>query len=538
MEAIRSLRVAWRQRGWSLLARALMQRMGFWLALSAGWLSYLLVVFGILVEGHSYWPRMLWGATVVALGLWLLGWVSPTLYLVVAFFVGVVNLSYGYIAHNWRVGALEYRLMTTLDSPWRERSEFIATYVVGSKFFWFLTSYVLFGVFLGVLARRQARGIPFRVRVAAGLGLLLLVGLGYWKWPLLEDYPLLRFGTAAHRVYKDYRVILTRRPRIRRLMARMPETPCPSPFTKVVFVLGESANRDFMHLYGFDMPTTPFLDSLEGKVYFKAISPVNQTLTSVPVILTPAKVDEFDRFYNEPSVLSYLRKCGYQVFWLSNQLRYSPYTSTVSSIADEADVVRFIFYELGEEYAGGYDENLMRILYPEDIVPGKRQVFFFHLLGSHFDWKQRYPPEAALISNPQNNVDHYINSIAYTDRVLERIFRYFAEQEDPFLFVYTPDHGEFVAPKEVGHAFATSYQEEYRIPLVFWASVESPRLQRLQQLVQDRIVNTETMDLVLLYLVGQREDPGLSFRPWVLSLGPPRVRNYYELPYITYQERP
>ncbi|NPA31076.1 MAG: phosphoethanolamine transferase [Chloroflexi bacterium] len=510
------------------------------LAAGALWTAFLPLLYGLGREAHSYQPDMLLPAALVALTLFVLGWVHPILYLVAALPVGLLNAVYAHVAHFWRVGNLEIRVETALDSSPGESSEFLRVFVLQSKFAWALMGYLAVALALGVLyARLRPRATTRTGRAWAvrGAALGLLLGLGALAWPRLQVYPAIRLGTTTYRVYTRVNPILERKERVAAFMATAPPLDCDARFDKIVFVLGESANRDFMSLYGYPRPTTPFLEGLEGKVVARAISPVNQTMSAVPIIMTPATVTDYEVFYTSPSIVSDLRRCGYETFWISNQLRYSPYTSSVSSIASEAEHVRFVLDDLEGGKFGQPDEVLLQLLPTEDIVPGRKQAFFIHLLGSHFDWKDRYPPDKALIPEPRDLRDIYANTIYYTDQVLAQIFARFQPRSENLLFIYTSDHGEWITPDKGGHAFSHAFQDEYRIPLVFWAS-DPTVLEPLAQAMKGRLVNTETLDRQVRYLVGLEDEPGVSYRTLVLSLGPGRVRDYLDLPYLEYRETP
>ncbi len=507
------------------------------LVLAAAWTALFIPLYGLLFEGHSYSLDLLLAGGLVALLLAALGWVHPLLLLVLGFLVGLANAVYAHVAHFWRIGNLLIRIQTVLDSSPGEAREFIEVFVLRSKFAWFLLAHLFVGLALsGAYLYLRRRLGPPAWRLKGRLALALLLGVAVGMVPKMKTYPLPVLVTTTYQAYKELQPLLERKQNWEHIQAQVPPLECNDRYEKIVFILGESANRDFMSVYGFEMPTTPFLDQLQPKVVLRAISPVNQTMTSVPILFTAATVLDYDAFYTSPSVLTYLRRCGYQTFWLSNQLRYSPYTSSVSSIASEADVVRFVL-EVMQPKETPYDEVLLELLEPGDVVPGKKQAFFFHLLGSHFNWEDRYPPDKALIPQPRNLVETYINTIYYSDYVVSRIFDYFRSRTESMLFVYTSDHGEYVTEEEVGHAFSNAFQEEYRAPLVYW-STSPETLTPLAEAAKGRLVNMETLDLQLLYLVGLREDPGLSFSTQVLSLGPPRVRDYRDLPSASYHEEP
>ncbi len=507
------------------------------LALAVLWLVAFPPALGMVIEKRPYYLAMWPGAGLLLVAVGLLGWLHPALYLPSALVVGLLNAAYLHTDHFWRIGDLSVRIETALDSSPGEAQEFFQRFVLHAKFAWLLIFYVLLALGLGGLYWWLRRGKPRRFGWAKRLGISLplvaaLLGLGF---PLLKAYPAVHLGATTYEVYHRVNRILERKDWVAQALAEQPTLDCNAPYDHIVFILGESATRDFMHAYGFDLPTTPFLDQLEDKVLIRAISPVNQTMTSVPILMTAATVQDYEPYYTTPSIVSDLRRCGYTTYWFSNQLRYSPYTSSVSSIASEADVVKFVTDELN--LYNQPDGVLLQLFSPEDIHPGEKQAFFFHLLGSHFDWKNRYPHDQALIPEPKDLVETYINTIYYTDQILGEIFQRFQERSENMLFIYTSDHGEWITPDQGGHANAHSFQEEYRIPLVFWAT-HPQDLTPIAQAAQDHLVNTETLDLQIRYLVGLEPEPGLSYSTKVLSLGPGRIREYTELPYVERPETP
>ncbi|NPA93755.1 MAG: phosphoethanolamine transferase [Chloroflexi bacterium] len=506
------------------------------LVAGAVWTTFLPLLYGLRFESHSYQPMMLWGGVLLAFALVLWGWAHPLLYLIGAFFVSVINAVYALVAHMWHIGDLDIRVETALDSSPGESSEFIRQFVLQSKFAWALWAYVLVALALGGVywfVWRKKRRHAWRWRGLAAVAAVAVVALG---WVVVREYPAVRLSATTYRIYTRVNPILARKEYVENFMATAPPLDCDAPFDKVVFVLGESANRDYMHAYGFPLPTTPFLDGLQDKVLVRAISPANQTMSAVPIIMTPATVHDYDAFYTNPSIVSDLRRCGYETYWLSNQLRYSPYTSSVSSIASEADVVRFVLEELNPDHEPP-DGILFQLFSPDDVVPGKKQAFFFHLLGSHYEWEKRYPPDKALIAQPKDLLDEYANTIYYTDYFLSQVFALFQDHSENMLFIYVSDHGEWMMPDRGGHASSNPLQEEYRVPLVFWAT-DPAVLQPIAQATNGRLVNTETLDVQVRFLLGLETDPGISYSTEVLSLGPGRIREYLDMPDLGYHETP
>ena len=95
----------------------------------------------------------------------------------------------------------------------------------------------------------------------------------------------------------------------------------------------------------------------------------------------------------------------------------------------------------------------------------------FHLKGSHFNFINRYPQEFAKFSKPDTYdlIPNYIDSIAYTDYVLQQIQEYAAKHLNLQAMVYFSDHATMPDKRRSPNfgGFAT-----VRIPLFTYFSDE------------------------------------------------------------------
>lgn len=154
-----------------------------------------------------------------------------------------------------------------------------------------------------------------------------------------------------------------------------------------VFVIGESHTRDRMTAYGpQEHETTPWLKDMRSDRNFilfdKAYTSYVATVSALTYALT-AKNQYNDISYDDsPSIVEVVRASGYETYWLSNQSKISPWSTPISIISSNAD--HHVW--LGETYDG----ELLKHLPTQD---GKPTVIFIHLVGSHTDYPNRYPPE-------------------------------------------------------------------------------------------------------------------------------------------------
>ena len=103
-------------------------------------------------------------------------------------------------------------------------------------------------------------------------------------------------------------------------------------------MIGESARRDHLGLYGYQPNTTPNMGIQPDLLVFKdMVSYGYNTSTSIPYLMTKAPDTEM-----KPSFLSVFKQAGFKVYWLSNQAKYGEFDSLISSYAQSADVVHFL----------------------------------------------------------------------------------------------------------------------------------------------------------------------------------------------------
>ena len=273
----------------------------------------------------------------------------------------------------------------------------------------------------------------------------------------------------------------------------------------VIFVIGESASRTYMHAYNPNFPfdNTPWLDSKLEKIPptlplpadakinpdYSATPDNTPTLTqpdgkfiifknvyaswtqTVPVLqraLTEQSQYNDKEFFEAVSIVDAARKAGYKTYWFSNQGRYGEFDSAITLVAKTADVSdwtddTFDFSELE-------DEILLKYL--ERVNPNENNFIVLHLMGSHIYYNSRYPSRfkkwvtadgtGMMLAAPS-----YANSILYTDFVLSKIFDYARANLNLQAMIYFSDHGEDL---EISHNPDVFRFEMLRVPMFIWLS--------------------------------------------------------------------
>lgn len=315
---------------------------------------------------------------------------------------------------------------------------------------------------------------------------------------------------------------------------------------RVVVVIGESASRAHLSLYGYPLPTTPRLDSIRGDLFLfdDAVASSTTTAENMPRLLTfmtdePGAAD----WYEYPSVLQVFRRLGYRTYWISNQ-EYSGRWSNLSSIlSEDADVLKYVgSMDSDDHFLDRFDDVLIPEWKSALSAPDSLQLVFLHLMGSHFQYENRFPPSRRrfigsdvqsrlprkwLDSKKATVVADYDNSILFSDSILAGVIADVRAMRDPALFIYLSDHGEDVyddrdyrgrEPKFVDVPFIVFANEAYR--------QRNPGIVKAMEEAANRPFSTSELPQILLGLTGTAYhfydsvrdplSPGFAPRPrWV-----------------------
>lgn len=225
-----------------------------------------------------------------------------------------------------------------------------------------------------------------------------------------------------------------------------------------VLVLGESARRDHLALYGYQADTTPNMAVEKDLLVFKdMVSYGYNTSTSIPYTMTKANDTAM-----QPSFLSVFKQAGFKIFWLSNQAKYGEFDSLISSYAASADVVHFMStHSYSMETPENFDEKLLPYYDKALLDKAPKKLIVLHLYGSHPDFEKRYPLSAKKFESS------YDNSIYYTDIMLSEILKRLTKQSALSAMFYLSDHGLSLGEcgQVDGHIDA---KNSYEVPFFMW----------------------------------------------------------------------
>ena len=280
-----------------------------------------------------------------------------------------------------------------------------------------------------------------------------------------------------------------------------------------VMVVGETARAHNFSLYGYLRDTNPLLSKTPGIIAFPdATTQSNTTHKSVPMLLSAASAEDFERLFHEKGILAAFKEAGFHTVFISNQL---PNHSFIDFLGEQADEHYFLktedaskgnHYDAGNHYDVGnhYDADLLTKL--DEILPeadaSSSSYYRYHKLfvvlhtyGSHFNYQERYPrsfayfkPDSRSEAKPENRQDllnAYDNTIRYTDYILhgivERLQKWEGVQaktdgvydQTISAMLYTSDHGENIFDDDRRlflHAAPKASDYELHVPFIIWTS--------------------------------------------------------------------
>ena len=280
---------------------------------------------------------------------------------------------------------------------------------------------------------------------------------------------------------------------------------------KVVVILGESARADLMSAYGYERPTTPWLDSIskisEDVVLFNDVcSSGPNTIMSSQRIFTFWNNTPNKAWYNYPDLTNVLAHAGYYTQWITQQNPQNMY-AIERLFANSAHKLykthRYTsLYKIKDSSlsAMAYDEALLPALHRYDSqhathVNRKNIFTMVHLMGSHQNYSERYPPafdffkakdiKECLTEDAKRQKAAYLNSLRYTDHLLEKIIKHYSSQRT--LVFYFSDHGEMVdEPQQPGYFGHGTNVDHPTVDIPFFVYA-SPQLRKEHTELWERI---------------------------------------------------
>ena len=266
----------------------------------------------------------------------------------------------------------------------------------------------------------------------------------------------------------------------------------------IIFIIGESYIREHSPLYGYPLPTTPFLSAEQqaGRLFAftDVVSPYNQTTRVIRNMLSCNSLGDGEDWSTAPPLTAVFKKNGYRVSMFDNQKTSDMgqvFAFSLNTFLYHPRMLATCYHEVNDstfEYDGQLVDYLQRHLPKQSEA---RQLIVFHLMGQHISFSHRYPEgydyftadsihfrkESWLTPDMRKEIAYYDNATRYNDDVIRQLTTLYQDQKT--VMVYFSDHGEEVYDYRasygrddwsMGSAPQQVLRYQYMVPFVVWCS--------------------------------------------------------------------
>lgn len=276
--------------------------------------------------------------------------------------------------------------------------------------------------------------------------------------------------------------------------------PSSKPNT-VILVIGESETRTLMNAYNPNhVKNTPWLTSMKENPDFTLFNNAYACVWyTVPVLehaLTESNFYNNKEFNSSISIIDMAKKAGYKTYWFSNQGSVGVADTPITLVAKTADVSEWVDQELKETTVDG---ALLPFLH--NVNPQEKNFIVLHLMGSHIEYRNRYPKEFQVFNDERYNENaDFDNTVLYTDHVLSQIYDYARANLNLDAMIYFSDHG---SDPDVGRQPDSASFKVLRIPLFCYLSEDyQKRNPEIYQTVKAHQNKFFTNDLMYEFVCG------------------------------------
>lgn len=464
------------------------------------------------------------GVTILFFALYALSFYSARLYKILAFALLAINAIFA-IAQIFLIFSLELTyshgtLDALVQTTPKEAFEFAHAFLNFKLIAAFLALLIFVIAALRLRVSQRARMKLCRaIKLAFLLSLLVFIAHAAFKSYVaksskmrasviiaLNKIPIYNFAFVTKDYFgADFKSVRELQAGYQSIYASHSHKTAPNRISNVVFIIGESLQRNFMSLYGYYLPTTPNLQALEQSgnliAFSDVVSPGAKTNDVLKYVLNFGNYEsEKQRPWSANlDIVNLARLANYETFWISNQERYGQWAVASGASAKMTDHSDFTNQIPVYKYAYSLDEVMLPSIKNFKLgakrsplarkdessaaeVNGtqkKDKFFILHLMGSHPSYEFRYPKSFAKFSaadisrepldeGQKKELAHYLNTVAYNDFIVNEIYKIFAS--DNTLIVYFSDHAQslYQYRGKLIHGGINRFTLE--IPLIFMAS--------------------------------------------------------------------
>ncbi len=180
-----------------------------------------------------------------------------------------------------------------------------------------------------------------------------------------------------------------------------------------------------------------------------------------------------------------MKQAGYKTYWITNQQTMTKRNTMLTTFSQLTDEQYYLNNNRSQD-ARQYDSSVFVPFQEVLKQPASRKFIIVHLLGTHMNYKYRYPQEYAKFTDRQgvppwvtdgsqlSFYNSYDNAVLFNDFVVSKLIKDFAATDPNGLLVYFSDHGEEVYDTPglnfKGRAEANPLAAMYTVPFLIWTS--------------------------------------------------------------------
>lgn len=210
-------------------------------------------------------------------------------------------------------------------------------------------------------------------------------------------------------------------------------------YKTIIIVIGESVRRDYLSVYGYPLPTTPWMNSALGIFINGYFSSAANTIDS----LSRTLILDYAESGNPGNNMVTLASNADKKYFLKEG-------SFASRRTDDEDMLQFV---------------------REAVNSSSPKVIFVHMMGSHPNPCDRLFNDAEPFREIfGRKVSCYLSTLVKLDKFLQNIYEMVTARGEDFAMVYFSDHGLSVSSDSTPVHHAPGLRSGYDVPFVIMAS--------------------------------------------------------------------
>ncbi|RXI28671.1 phosphoethanolamine transferase [Aliarcobacter trophiarum] len=261
-------------------------------------------------------------------------------------------------------------------------------------------------------------------------------------------------------------------------ITKTPNKIFENPDINIVIIMGESLQRDYMSLYDYPLNTTPFLKSLRDDKNFIYKNGIGSG------VLTTIAIPSFFNMIKKPDGLPQILSTNSCLFKMAKQNGFNTYFYSSQATSELKSIKNYLCTKYLDRLEDGsfisdkiddsiLDETLVDRL--NDIDLSHPSFITLHQRASHTPFLEYIPKDYRPFNkentnNLEQNTIDYINSVSYTDSVLEKIISTLKQKTSkPTYVIFTSDHATNIGDNaRQGHGMLDS-NSIYKVPFFIYS---------------------------------------------------------------------